>query len=586
MIRQLVPTILCLGLTLQAEAVNASAAEADFQLLVDQAIEMNVTQDARETLEFLSSLDHQLHRGSPHQRAQLDLIRARANMLVTEYDKAMEILDHLLASELTPDHRLRAYELAANLALIVDRYQAGFEYLNRAMEFQEQVDDPGLKSGIFGLAAYWHTQLGDEMKGLEYAQRTMELARETGDAREQCVAYEKLAQAEEMTGQLEQALRRYEAGLRACEQAGDPVFVGVMHGLKGRVLFRLGRYKEAEIWMKQGIELSAESGFDEGLTDAIIRYGELLLELERNDEAKEILLDVLDRTPEGPRVVHLAEARRLLAQISFQEQNFRRAWEYLSAYLEAREQVFDIERARIIAFQEVELDMHNQSQELRLLREQARVSELQEGAMQQQRRFQQIVIIMAAFILALLLILLIRTLRDRRHFRHMSAHDGLTRMLNHTHFIDAAKNRVAQSIPTGKKLTLILADIDHFKQFNDRHGHQAGDDVLRKAASRFRQILSPYGVVGRVGGEEFAACLEGLDIEQAATKVAAVRAALLDCRLDDIPETVTMSFGLAQLRPTDQFDSLRARADAALYQAKNEGRDRVIQADTSENPAT
>src|SRR6056297_1409115 len=586
MIRQLVPATLCLGLTFQAAAVDPSAAEADFQSLVDQAVEMNVTEDARATLDFLNSLDNQLHRASSHQRAQLYLIRARANMLVTEYDKAMEILDHLLATDLTPNHRLRAYELEANLALINDRYQAGFEYLNRAMEFQEQVDDPGLKSGIFGLAAYWHTQLGDQVKGLEYAQRTMELAQATGDIRELCVAYEKLGQAEEINVLFEQALTRYEAGLQACEEADDPVFVGVMHTLMGRLLFRLGRYDEAENWMQQGIELTAESGFEDGVTDAMTKYGELLLELGRNDEAQRLLLDVLDRTSNGGRPNNRADAQRMLARISHQAQDYRSASEHLNSYLQTRERVFDIERARIIAFQEVQFDMHNQTQEIELLREQARVSELQEGAMQQQRQFQQIVIIMAAFILVLLLILLIRTLRDRRHFRHMSAHDGLTRMLNHTHFIDAAKNRVAQSIPTGKKLTLILADIDHFKQFNDRHGHQAGDDVLRKAASRFRQILSPYGVVGRVGGEEFAACLEGPDIEQAAAKVAAVRAALLDCRLDDIPETVTMSFGLAQLRPTDQFDSLRARADAALYRAKNEGRDRVIQADRSENLAT
>jgi diguanylate cyclase (GGDEF)-like protein len=577
MTRLLGSIALCLGLAFPTWAQNVSDDESQFQRLVEQATKMNVTRNARDTLSFLDSLQNQLDRASPQQRAQLDLIRARSLILITEYDAAMRILEDLIAGDLTPRHRLRAYELAANLAIAIDDHQTGFEYLNRGMELQEQVDDPGLKSGIFGLAAYWHSQLGDQSKGLEYARRTMDLARETGDARELCVAYEKLAQAEEMSGLVEQALARYQEGLAVCEEAGDPVFYGVMHGLMGRVLFNLGRFDEAESWMQQGIALSIDSGFEDGVTDAMTRYGELLLELERNAEAKQVLLDVLDRTRDGSRVLNRAEAHRMLAQISFQEQDYRQASEYLNAHLEAKEQVFDIERTRIIAFQEVQFDMHNQAQEIQLLREQARVSELQEGAMQQQRRFQQILIIMAAFILVLLLLLLIRTLRDRRHFRHMSAHDGLTGLLNHTHFIDTAKTELKQA--SSSAVTLVLADIDHFKQFNDQHGHQAGDEVLRRTASRFRNVLAPYGAVGRVGGEEFAACLSGLDIDAVVRQVNEVRAALQECRLSDIEQTVTMSFGLAQLQPSESFEELRERADAALYQAKHEGRDRMVIAD-------
>ncbi|MEN1728891.1 MAG: GGDEF domain-containing protein, partial [Pseudomonadota bacterium] len=285
----------------------------------------------------------------------------------------------------------------------------------------------------------------------------------------------------------------------------------------------------------------------------------------------------------GGRPNNRADAQRLLARIHSREGDYGQAWERLTAYLQDRERVFDIERARIIAFQEVQFDMHNQAQEIQLLREQARVSELQENALQQQRRFQQIVIAMAALILALLLLLLIRTLKERRHFRHMSAHDGLTGILNHTHFIDAAKKQVRQAASGSASLTLVLADIDHFKQFNDRHGHQAGDEVLRRAASRMSEVLSPHGVVGRVGGEEFAACLDDLDQDHAASKVHEVRTALLDCRLSDIEQTVTMSFGLAQLGSGEDFDTLRARADAALYQAKHSGRDRMVIAESSSN---
>ena len=581
MYRFLGSILLSLVLTFPSWAQEPYGSERDVQSLVDQATRMDVTRPAQETLNFLDSIQDRLDNASPQQLAQLSLIRARAYVLVTEYDAALAILENLMDRDLAPHHRLRTYELAANLALHIDRYEVGFEYLNRGMMLQEQINDPALKSGIFGLASYWHSQLGDQEKGLEYGQRTMALARETGDVRELCVAYEKLGQAEELSGQLEQALNRYQVGLQVCEDAEDPVFIGIMHALTGRVLFRLGRYAEAENWMQLGITKTAESGFEDGVTDDMTQYGELLLELGRYEEAQSLLLDVMDRTRDGGRPDNRASAQRLLAQISFQAQDYLSASEYLYGYLEERERVFDIERARIVAFQEVQFDMHNQAQEIQLLREQARVSQLQEEAMQQQRRFQQVAIAMAVFILALLLLLLMRTQQDRRHFRHMSAHDGLTGMLNHTHFIDAAKTGVKQVASTDTELTLVLADIDYFKQFNDRHGHQAGDEVLRKAARRFSEVFSDYGVVGRVGGEEFAACLNGLNIEEAAAKVDEVRAALLDCRLADIEDTITMSFGLAQLKPSDHFENLRNRADTALYQAKKEGRDRMILADSA-----
>jgi len=578
--------LLCLGLAPLAAAQPPVEQKRQLQALVDQATQIGVTRPAEEVLVFLDSLRPQLAGASSEQMAQLGLVRARAHGLITEYDTAFAIIEDLLAGDLTPQHRLRSYELAANLALHIDRYEMGFEYLNRGIALQAQVDDPALKSGIFGLAAYWHSQLGDREKGLDYAHRTMALARVTGESRELCVAFEKLGQAEELNGLLEQALARYQAGLRACEEAGDPVFYGIMHGLIGRVLFALKRYEEAETLLQQGIALTAESGFEDGATDSMRRYGELLLEQGRNDEAEAIFLSILERTRHGGRPNNRADAQRWLAQINLQKQDYRRASEYLIAYLASREKVFDIERARSIAFQEVEFDMQTQAQEISLLREQARVSELQDNAMQQQRQFQQIVIIMAVSILALLLLLLIRSLRDRRHLRHLSAHDGLTRMLNHTHFFDTAKSEIQKAMSMGQPLTLVLADIDHFKRFNDHHGHQAGDEVLRKAASRFKATLSPFGVIGRVGGEEFAACLPGLDIHQAALQVAQVRGALLNCRLSDIEDTVTMSFGLAQIQASDSFDSLRARADAALYQAKHKGRDRMILADIAETERT
>ena len=561
-------------------AQSEPLADNDLQALVDEAVRMNISAPPRETLDYLDSIQDQMEAASSRQLAQLSLIKARSHALMADNDLALDILEGLLAEELAPEQRLRALSLAANLAMHVDNYVKGFDYLNQGLVLQESVDDPGLKSDIFGLATYWHFQLGDPGKGLEFGFRTLELAKESGDIRELCVALEKLGQAKEMNGLYEQALEKYQAGLEACEKAEDPVFIAAMHALIGRLLLRMENLEEAEPWLKQGIEMSATSGFKDGATDTMTTYGELLLEQERYDEAYALLRQVLERTQSGGRPINYSDAHYMLARIKHNEEDYRAAWEHLYEHLQARESNFDVERARLIAFHEVQFDLRSREQEIELLREQARVSRLEEAARMQERRLEQVATIMGAFILVLLVLFLIRAIRQRHYFRHLSAHDGLTGLLNHSHFIETAKSQVEECARQGQDLTLLLADIDYFKLFNDRHGHQAGDAVLRKAAQCFDKALSRHGVVGRIGGEEFAACLPAMDMTSATALVEQIRETLRSCRLSDIDETVTMSFGIAQLQPSEAFDSLRARADSALYQAKHAGRDRTVMADS------
>lgn len=99
--------LLCLGLILQAWAQELSDSERQFQPLVDQATRMDVTRPAQETLDFLDSIQDRLDNASPQQLAQLSLIRARAHILVANFDTALEILEDLMARDLTPHHRLR-----------------------------------------------------------------------------------------------------------------------------------------------------------------------------------------------------------------------------------------------------------------------------------------------------------------------------------------------------------------------------------------------------------------------------------------------------------------------------------------------
>lgn len=156
--------------------------------------------------------------------------------------------------------------------------------------------------------------------------------------------------------------------------------------------------------------------------------------------------------------------------------------------------------------------------------------------------------------------------------------DGLTGIANRRGCEDALIHEIARSDRLGVPFTLVVADLDDFKQINDRYGHDAGDDVLRETASVLRHTLRESDLPGRWGGEEFVLLLPGTEAEGGVQLAERVRAALreLSFRGDDgAVFAVTCSFGVAQHRPGEGERQLFSQADRALYAAKRLGKDRV-----------
>jgi diguanylate cyclase (GGDEF)-like protein len=148
--------------------------------------------------------------------------------------------------------------------------------------------------------------------------------------------------------------------------------------------------------------------------------------------------------------------------------------------------------------------------------------------------------------------------------------DGLTGIANRRTLDHELERLDAAPDMSAAPLTVAMLDLDHFKQFNDRYGHRAGDDVLVRSTRAWREALGDRGFLARYGGEEFTVVLPGVGLEQAREMLEAVRLAT--------PGDVTVSVGLAErLDHEPSFDVLH-RADEALYAAKEAGRDRIATA--------
>lgn len=162
--------------------------------------------------------------------------------------------------------------------------------------------------------------------------------------------------------------------------------------------------------------------------------------------------------------------------------------------------------------------------------------------------------------------------------KRIATYDELTGTLNRRAFFQDAEVKFAEAVRKQEYISFLLLDLDHFKKVNDTYGHDIGDLVLQDFALTIKGYLANGDLFGRLGGEEFAILLYGMDEKSCDHKAEVLREAIMKSSNPEIPQGYTVSIGLITIFPDSQasLNMLYRLSDKALYQAKQEGRNRVI----------
>jgi diguanylate cyclase (GGDEF)-like protein len=172
----------------------------------------------------------------------------------------------------------------------------------------------------------------------------------------------------------------------------------------------------------------------------------------------------------------------------------------------------------------------------------------------------------------------IRVLALEHHFERVAMVDSLTELPNRRSLDDTFSRQLTRSLREQQPVSLLMVDVDHFKTLNDTHGHPVGDEVLKRLARILRRQVRPQDLVARYGGEEFALMLPNTDIDAAVSIGDRLRTAICNSETEDISRhlpTAAVSIGVACARSSISLSELISQADAALYRAKQSGRNRV-----------
>lgn len=423
-----------------------------------------------------------------------------------------------------------------------------------------------------------YRRMGELDKAREYLEQNAEYARKLGDWSQLASNLLQQGYLAEDQGRLDDALAAYDQALALARRHDSDYDVASAHLAMSWPWMLRGEYERALSLVQLAREEFAALG-DDSVDDMLyLRLGQAHAGLGRHDQALshyERAAGALERSNNRRYLALLYRARAHSEQAVGRKDE---AFADLERYIGLQESITGAERGQQAQLLRSQFDSDRERLESsRLASEQAlRERELQ--TLLQARRWQWLAMGLAGVLLLLLGALVVRQLARMRRLREIAATDPLTGVANRRSIEQLGDEAVARARAVGEPLTALVLDVDHFKKINDGHGHPAGDKVLTRIAATFRDRLRHFDLLGRTGGEEFLVLLPGTGLARAEGIAEQLRTAIetLDC--SDLAGGLapTVSIGMAQLRDDDPgLHGLVERADAALYRAKDNGRNRV-----------
>lgn len=187
--------------------------------------------------------------------------------------------------------------------------------------------------------------------------------------------------------------------------------------------------------------------------------------------------------------------------------------------------------------------------------------------------FSSIILVLLIAVISLVTIIILR--KKSEQYEGLAMRDELTGVYNRRYLEETGGHKLAEAHRHHEKTCLLMLDLDHFKAVNDTHGHPFGDKVLQAFSKLMQKHCRSEDIIARIGGEEFIILMSHCDIQKAKQKAEAIRTSVETLKPDGV--MITTSIGIAELfQPSETLVSLIARADKAIYKAKNAGRNQVV----------
>ena len=572
--RQLLEGVAALALVCAATGVIAAAPDDSVQLL--HRADSIKTAKPDEFVAILASLDARASRLPKAPQEYLRYLQAWKAFNGGKDEAAIPALQDLLQHASDPTLRFRARSTLMNLEASTRDYKAAYSQLDKLLQELPQVSDGAAREQAQMNAAELYRSVGAIDLSLASAQRVID---ENWAQRGLCRGGQQKLAALYDSGRLKTVGAEFQAGTDACEKQGEILYANDIRTHVAKLYIEQNRLDEAITLLTTYYEEALRTEYPE----IIAEFDSLLADAHRRKEspglAQTFALRALQRGLNSPYYESELRATRVLYELAKNRGDFKSALAFHEQYTVANSGYVGDNNARQLAYGKAIDEAAATKLQLETLTKQNQVLRLQKALDAEALKTSRLYAALLITVLVFVGLWAYRTKRSQLHFMILSRVDGLTGICNRQHFISQAEAAVKRASDSQQEICIILCDLDHFKAINDRHGHATGDLVLREAAAKCSALLHPPEVIGRFGGEEFGFLLPASGPEAAQQRAEELRAAIAAASVGfgSGEFKVSASFGVAAASSSGYgLRQLLADADAALYQAKAAGRNRVV----------
>lgn len=422
-----------------------------------------------------------------------------------------------------------------------------------------------------GHVANHYRRVGDVEEALRLLQTLYAAARQRGATFDSAVYGFGIGQSQQAQQQWAEAIRSFEEVTEASRKLGDVLGVSYAEHAIAVSQLKLGRAQEALAYAERALGKLDRATDPREYEVNVVTRAEALVALDRAAEANAELERVEQALRQRGDQPSLALWLIVRATAMRQLGRWREAYQSLADAQAIQDKLQELRVSQQSARLRMQFNRTRDAEDISALRQ------LNEQG-QRLRQTQAVALVLFVMVLAAVVMVAVRKFRQARHLHTLASTDELTGLVNRRALMAFAEDAVERAHRDEVALAVLMIDIDHFKRINDSHGHAVGDQVLRHASRVLAAGLREHDRLGRVGGEEFVAVLPGATLAQARQVADRMRNAIDAARLIGPSGEVrfTVSIGVAGARIAETAAALLERADAALYAAKNGGRNAVV----------
>lgn len=573
MVIRIVAVRLCWMLAALLAAGSAYASD-DIQVLIDKA-EQTKSADHQQFQRLLEKLNVSLEQATPSQQDSIRYLNAYALVFQGKHEQAIRVANDLLITSSNPDVQFRASALIVNAHAINRKFTDGLRQLERTLKLLGSVSSKELRHQGLGVAATINSQIGQYEEALQFADKILV---DDPDARTECLARQVYLDAQQNVSKTEPREEAIEKSIAQCLGQGELAAANFMRITLARALVLRGAREDAIKLLESHLKEVERTRYPRLIADVKATLAELLLEKGNISMAERYALDTLMHSKSIQSSLPLVKAYRAIYEIAERRGSPELALAAYKNYADADKAYLDEVKTRELAYQIVRQETLQKTQQIDLLDQQNQVLQLQRKVDQQAAQNNRLIVILLIVLVASIGYWAFKIKRVQLSLKKMAETDALTGICNRHHFTIRAERALAECARNGEQAALIMYDLDHFKNINDRFGHGTGDWALKEVAEASKGFCRRIDVLGRLGGEEFAILMYGCDL-RAAARVAEdcrVRLAQIDTRETGHVFAITGSFGVtSSVQSGYSLARLLSHADRQLYRAKHLGRNRV-----------